>query len=149
MNFFRVPLVFFWKPIPAGYRSSLTEVSFSKEVPIMYTYSSFESFGTFTLLRPILFLLLGVALILCIAQLIPKIRTHLLNGFAVISLSLVTIAVAVQVVYYHAIIVDEIGLGGDAVSLYLFIAIAFMGVMNVLLYLFTRPRKKQDSAFLQ
>lgn len=107
----------------------------------MYTYSSFESFGTFTLLRPILFLLLAVALILFIVQLIPKIRTYLLNGFAVISLSFVTIAVAVQVVYYHAIIVDEIGLGGDAVSLYLFLSIAFMGVMNVLLHLFTRPRK--------
>ena len=111
--------------------------------PTMYTHSSFETFGTFTLLRPILFVLLAVALLLFIALLIPKIRSNLLNGFAVISLSFVTVLIGIQVVYYHAIIVDEIGLGGDSVSFFLFLAIAFFGLVNCLFYLLTYLRKNQ------
>lgn len=107
----------------------------------MYTYSSFENSGTFTLLRPILFLLLTTASLLFITILIPKIRHKLLNGFSVISLSLITVLVAMQVGYYHAIIVDEIGLGGDAVSLYLFLAIAFLGAVNTALYISISYRK--------
>ncbi|ANU11852.1 hypothetical protein BBH88_17150 [Planococcus antarcticus DSM 14505] len=106
----------------------------------IYTYSSFESFGTFTLLRPILFLLLAVALLLFIALLIPKIRMNLLNRIAVISLSVESVVVGIQVVYYHAIIVDEIGLGGDTVSLFLFLAIALFGLLNPLLYLLASRR---------
>lgn len=56
-------------------------------------------------------LLLAVALLLFIALLIPLIGSKLLNGFSVISLSAVTVLAGLQVVYYHAIIVDEIGLG--------------------------------------
>lgn len=108
----------------------------------MYTYSSFENSGTFILLRPMLFLLLAVMLVLFTALLIPKIRTNLLNGFAVISLSVVAVLVAIQVVYYHAIIVDEIGLGGDPVSLLLFLVVAFFALLNILLY-FTLSFRKQ------
>ena len=108
-------------------------------------YSSFEIFGAFPLLRPILFLLLAVTIILFITLLIPKIRVYLLNGFAVISLSVVTMLVAMQVVYYHAIIVDEIGLSGDPVSIYLFLAIASFGIVNSLLCLFTCHRRKNFS----
>lgn len=106
----------------------------------MYTYSSFEDSGTFILLRPILFLLLAVAFLLFLAILMPRIRNTMLNSFAVISLSIVSMFVALQVVYYHAIIVDEIGLGGDPVSLYLFLAIAGFGLVNPFLYLLARQK---------
>lgn len=107
----------------------------------MYTYSSFEDSGTFILLRPILFLLLAVAFLLFLAILIPRIRNSMLNAFAVVSLSVVTVFVALQVGYYHAIIVDEIGLGGDPVSFYLFFTIAAFSLMNPILYLLTRQKR--------
>ncbi|PWA11938.1 hypothetical protein DCC39_08355 [Pueribacillus theae] len=100
----------------------------------MYTYESFEKFGVFTLLRPVFVTLLIAAVILFLILIIPKARSKFLNGFSVISLSLLSIFVSAQVLFYGGIVVDELGLGGDAVATYMFLAIVVFSLLNPLLY---------------
>ncbi|MDE5416178.1 hypothetical protein [Alkalihalobacterium chitinilyticum] len=100
----------------------------------MYTYDSFETLGVFTLLRPMYITVLVMSLLLFFIIIIPKFYTRWLNGFAIISLTSVLIFVSCQLLYYSGIIVDEIGLGGDPVSFYLFLAITIMGAINIIIY---------------
>lgn len=108
----------------------------------MYTHPTFESYGTFILLRPIFYSLLAASVVLLVFIVWPKLRKRLLNIFAVVSISLLTFWVSVMTFYYHAIIVDEIGLGGDSVSFYLFLLIAALSVLNPFIYLLVSLKSK-------
>lgn len=110
----------------------------------MYTYESFETLGTFTLLRPIFITLLTVSLLLFATLILPKIRLKLINGFAIISISIILVLVSGQVLFYHAIIVDEINLGGDPVSFGMFLAILCLSFINPIIY-FNKYIVKTDS----
>jgi hypothetical protein len=101
----------------------------------MYTYESFVHDGTFTLMRPVFFTLLIASIVLFSLIIIPKTRRRLLNVFSVLSLSFIFAMMAVQVIYYDAIIVDEIGLGGDAVSTLTSIIILAFSVLNPIVFL--------------
>lgn len=100
----------------------------------MYTYQSFETHGTFTLLRPIYMTLLIFSIILFIAVVTPKIRTKFLNWFVVLTLYLVLLIVSVQVVFHDAIIVDELGLGGDSFATTVFVLIASINFASLVIY---------------
>lgn len=100
----------------------------------MYTYESFEKFGSFILLRPVFGTLLTASILLFLILIIPKARGKLLNGFIIISISVLSIVVSAQVLFYDAIIVDELGLGGDAVTTYIFLGIVGFSLLNPLLY---------------
>jgi hypothetical protein len=45
-------------------------------------------------------------------------------------LSVVSVIVSAQLLYYDAIIVDELGLGGDSVTTYMFLIILILGFVN-------------------
>lgn len=100
----------------------------------MYTFKSFETLGTFTLLRPVFVVILIISLILFFLMIIPRFKNKIVNGFGVASLSTVSIIVSAQLIFYVGVIADEINLGGDAVSIYLFLAIAILSIVNPIIY---------------
>ena len=100
----------------------------------MYTYESFETLGSFTLLRPIFVTFLIVSLILLVIIILPRTKNKIINGFTVACISILSILVSAQTLFYSGIIVDEINLGGDAVSTYLFLAIAVISILNPIIY---------------
>ncbi|MFA9558276.1 hypothetical protein ACERII_13290 [Evansella sp. AB-rgal1] len=107
----------------------------------MYIQPTFEASGVFTLLRPIFFTLLIVALFVFIVVIVPKLRKALLNGFAVLSLGILSIFLSAQILFYTGIIVDEINLGGDPVTFYSFFVIAGIWTINLIVYLYTVDKK--------
>ena len=109
----------------------------------MYTYESFEAFGTFTLLRPIFITFLIISIILFLIMVLPIGRKKLINGFTIISISIISILVSAQVLFYNGIIVDEINLGGDALSTYIFLAIIGFSLLNPIIH-FSMHRGKGD-----
>ncbi|MGX6444386.1 hypothetical protein ACWM35_14350 [Neobacillus sp. K501] len=109
----------------------------------MYTYEPFENLGVFTLLRPTFITILTVSLFIFFMIIIPKFNNKMINGFTVLSLSAISILVAAQLLFYEGFFVDEIGLGGDSVSFYLFLAIAGMGIINLTLYFSKKEGLKQ------
>lgn len=110
----------------------------------MYTYDSFENLGAFILLRPIFSTILVISLILFIMLLIPRFNSKIINGFTVLSLSAFSILVSGQLLFYNGIIVDEIGLGGDPISFFIFLAIVGMGIINLIIYFY-----KNEKSFKQ
>ncbi|MEH7352447.1 hypothetical protein V7150_02545 [Neobacillus drentensis] len=115
----------------------------------MYTYDSFVTNGSFTLLRPIFISLIIISLFLSFLIIFPKTKQKLINGFTVISLSLVFTIVSVQVIYYDSIIVDEIGLGGDGVSTIMCLAIIALSLLNPIIYFGINNRKEKISTKCQ
>ena len=109
----------------------------------MYTYESFVTNGSFTLLRPVFITLFVIAILLVLLIVIP-ITKKFLNGLAVISLSLVTVILSIQLTFFDAIIVDEIGLGGDVTSFIMSIIIIILGLVNPFLYFRKNPNNKRD-----
>ncbi|RSD28663.1 hypothetical protein [Mesobacillus subterraneus] len=100
----------------------------------MYTYETFLSDGVFTLLRPVFFTLLLVSIILLLLILYPRTRQRMLNTFSVISLSAIFGIITVQVIYYDAIIVDELSFGGDPTSTTTALAVMVFTIINPILF---------------
>ncbi|MCM3257309.1 hypothetical protein JNUCC32_12480 [Paenibacillus sp. JNUCC32] len=109
----------------------------------MYTHKSFETLGTFTLLRPIFISILVVSLLLFFILIIPKLKNKMINGFTVLSLSVISIFVSGQLLYNSGIIVDEIGLSGDPVSFYIFLAITGIWIINLIIYFSTQGKSNK------
>lgn len=100
----------------------------------MFTYETFVTDGSFTLMRPIFFTLLLLSILVFIMIISLKLREKLLNSFSIASLSFIIGVITVQVTYYDAIIVDEIGLGGDPMTFFLALAILGLSVLNPMLF---------------
>ncbi|OAS89534.1 MULTISPECIES: hypothetical protein [Metabacillus] len=110
----------------------------------MYTYESFEEYGAFTLLRPIFITFLLVSLILFLIVILPKTKNKLINGFTVTIISIISILVSAQLLFYHGIIVDEINLAGDPVSFNMFLVIVGLGILNSIIY-FVRHGEREGN----
>lgn len=106
---------------------------------MMYTYESFETFEVFTLLRPVFITFFIVTLNIFIGMKLPKSKRNIINGFSVSSISILSIVVSAQILFYNGIIVDEINLAEDSVSSVLFLAIVGLSLLNPLIY-FVRHR---------
>ena len=117
-----------------NFKSKYTDKKMNWREIEMYTYESFEALGAFTLLRPIFITFLVVSLLLFFAIIIPKFKNKVINGITVIGLTGISILVSGQLLFYHGIIVDELGLGGDPVSFYIFLAIVGIGIVNLIIY---------------
>lgn len=108
------------------------------EVVMIYTYNSFESLGVFTLHRPVFITLLILSILFFIIT-SPRFRKYM-NEFTVLTLTVASIVVSGQLLYFDGIIVDEVGLGGDPVSLILFLTIAGIGIINLIVYFSTKEK---------
>ena len=106
----------------------------------MYTYETFVTEGSFTLMRPVFFTMLILAILLFIMIISPQLRVKLLNRFSVMSLSAIFGIITIQVMYYDAIIVDEIGLGGDPTSFFIALMIFALCMLNPVLYYYLNSK---------
>ena len=109
----------------------------------MYTYEAFETDGVFTLLRPILITFVIMGVLLFIGIILLKTMNTFIHASTVISLSLLSIIVSAQVVFYDAIIVDELGMGGDTMATSMFMIIIVFGIVNPLVYSFQHKRLRK------
>lgn len=73
-------------------------------------------------------------MVLFLVVIIPQLKNRIMNGFTWISISIISIVVSSQLLFYEAIIVDEINLGADVVSTYLFLAIIGFSIINTYLF---------------
>ncbi|WLR57390.1 hypothetical protein LC048_11355 [Mesobacillus subterraneus] len=112
----------------------------------MYTTETFVTDGVFTLMRPIFFTLLILSILLFILIISRKLRGKLLNGFSVVSLSIILGVITVQVTYYDAIIVDEIGLGGDPTTFFLALINLGISILNPMLFFWLNSKTEQEIA---
>ncbi|RJS58786.1 hypothetical protein [Bacillus sp. PK3_68] len=108
----------------------------------MYTYDSFETMGAFTLLRPVFITLIVAMLFLFLIALLPSLRRKVHHLF-VMGGSVVLVIVSAQLLYYDAIIVDELGLGGDEITTYLFLIIVIFSVMNSIIFYVGQKRSER------
>ncbi|MGE7780535.1 hypothetical protein ACQKL0_11285 [Peribacillus sp. NPDC097264] len=106
----------------------------------MYTYESFAVDGVFTLLRPMLITFVIMGFLLFIGVIFQKRVYSFIHASTVIILSLLSIIVSAQVVFYEGVIVDELGLGGDAMTTYIFLVIIGFSIVNPLIY-FSRHKR--------
>ncbi|MEH6986328.1 hypothetical protein [Cytobacillus firmus] len=102
----------------------------------MYTYESFVTDGSFTLLQPVFYSSLLAAVILLIFALTSK----AISGIVVVFISLILIIISGQVLFFDAIIADELGLGGDGTATLLFLGIAFLSLASPVIFFI---RKKE------
>ncbi|RNF38970.1 hypothetical protein [Planococcus salinus] len=110
----------------------------------MYIHPSFSTDGSFTLLQPLYTTLLVVSVLLFVLIFLPITRRKFINGFTVVALSLLMMWISIQLIYFDAIIVDEIGLGGNPITFFMVAAIVVFGFANPLFY-FTRKAKPKST----
>ena len=105
---------------------------------------SIESSSTFTLMRPVFRTFLVLAVILLIAVVLFKIPKWI-TAFTISIVSIISIVVCAQLLFFEGIIVDELNLSGDPASLYMFFTITLLSILNLLIYFF-RQGKRRESA---
>lgn len=98
------------------------------------SYDSFVTDSSFTLLRPIFITFIVFLIITFFLIIYPSTRRKIVNGFGVIGLSIVSSVISVQLIYYHAIIADEINLGGDGVITIMCLVIITLSLLNPILF---------------
>lgn len=101
-----------------------------------------ETLEAFTLLRPTLITFLIVSLLLFVKVILPKGKIKVINAFTIASISIISIFVSAQVLFYIGIIADEINLGGDPVSFYMFLIILGLGCSNPIIYFYRHSERK-------
>lgn len=81
-----------------------------------------ESMTLFSQFRPLHLLFVGILLLLLIITIAQKNRLKLVNGFTIGLIVFVSIIVTGNLIYQEGILSNELGVGGDPVSLLLFVA---------------------------
>ena len=102
-----------------------------------------ETLEAFTLLRPTLITFLIVSLLVFVKAILPKGKIKVINGFTIASISVISIFVSAQILFYIGIIADEINLGGDPVSFYMFLIILGLGCINPIIYFYRHSERKR------
>jgi uncharacterized Tic20 family protein len=74
--------------------------------------------------------------------LFPKAKNKLINGFTITSISVISILVSAQLLFFHGIIVDEINLAGDPVSFTMFLVIVGLSILNFIIYFVRHVERK-------
>ncbi|MGG3280407.1 hypothetical protein [Paenibacillus solani] len=97
-----------------------------------------ESTDVFLNFRPIYILFIMILIISLLILMIQKNRQLLINGFTIGVVTSSSVAVSAYLTYQIGILSDELGIGGDAVSFYMFIAIVMLSLVNLLVYLFKK-----------
>ena len=107
----------------------------------MYTYDSFEIAGVFTLLRPIFVTFIVANFFLLLIITVPQLKIKA-ESLSVIGLSIVSVIASSQLLYYDAIIVDELGLGGDEKTTYMFLTILIFSIINPIIFFLLSKKGK-------
>lgn len=102
-----------------------------------YTYENFSNEGVFTLLHPIIqtiFIFSIFFLAIVIAKVVPTWIAVLFAAFSSV--------IAGQLLWYSAIIVDELGLGGNTASTTIFLAICTTNLVSIFVSMTKKPKQK-------
>lgn len=83
------------------------------------------------------FLLIAVILFVLVS--LPKVLQGFLNGFTVMAAALISIIISGQVLFFEAILADELGMGGGS-GFWMFLVIVFLGIVSPIIY-FIRHRE--------
>ncbi|WP_430510830.1 hypothetical protein [Gottfriedia solisilvae] len=102
-----------------------------------------QDFITFDYFRSVFIFLIVVLVISSAISTFQKKGAKILNGFAIVTISLICAVVAGVLLYKMGYIVDELNLGGDPVSTYMVIGIGVLSVVNLFTY-FLRDNRKID-----
>ncbi|WP_440604173.1 hypothetical protein [Bacillus sp. GB_SG_008] len=100
-----------------------------------------NEFITFDYFRSILIFLIVVLVISSAIVAFQKKGAKILNGFAVVTISLICVVVASVGLYKTGYMIDELNMVGDPVSTYMVIAIGVLSVVNLSTYFLRGNRK--------
>ncbi|GIP00854.1 hypothetical protein J14TS5_59390 [Paenibacillus lautus] len=93
-----------------------------------------ESTNIVTHFRPIYILFILILIISLFIMIFRKDHHKVINGFTIGIITLISLAVSAYLTYQIGILSDELGIGGDAVSFYMFIVVVILSLVNPLVY---------------
>ncbi|MDQ0273999.1 hypothetical protein J2S17_005962 [Cytobacillus purgationiresistens] len=111
----------------------------------MFTYDTFEVSGSFTLMRPVFISCLIISIILLISIMVAHFRQRKMSCLTVIGISVMTMLISSQLIFYQGIIVDEIGSGGDSLSFIIYVATVCLSFANPLIFLYLFKEKQMTN----
>ena len=88
----------------------------------------------FISLRPMYIFLIIVLVVSLVILIFQKKDLKVINGFTVIIIGLICSGASAISLYMSGYIVDEFGLGGDAISTYMVIGIGILSIINLYIY---------------
>ncbi|WP_203364286.1 hypothetical protein [Bacillus sp. REN10] len=100
-----------------------------------------DQFATFAYLRPVFFSFIVILSLLLLTVIFHKYTEKAVNGLFVISICAISVFSSALLLYLEGIIVDELNLGGDEVTFYLFISVVSLSVANVVIYFWKHSKK--------
>ncbi|MGG1550262.1 MULTISPECIES: hypothetical protein [Paenibacillus] len=92
----------------------------------------------FDYFRPIYISLVIILTILLVNIIFKKNRLELFNGFVITAISLISLIASIYMTYQIGIFADELSMGGDPVSVYMFIIIALLSIINIVAYFYKK-----------
>lgn len=97
-----------------------------------------DSTNIFIHFRPIYILFILILIISLFIMIFRKHGHKVINGFTIAMITLISLAVSAYLTYQIGFLSDELGVGGDAVSFMMFIAVVILSLVNLLVYAFKR-----------
>lgn len=104
----------------------------------MFSYYSFETLGAFTLMRPLFITILVAMIIIFFTVFIPNFRLMYNNIFPILLISIIGQLLSAQLFFYNGILVDELVLSGDSLSIFLFMLTVLFAFLNPCIYLWNK-----------
>ncbi|MER2090256.1 MAG: hypothetical protein ABS920_10985 [Sporosarcina sp.] len=95
----------------------------------------------FIFLRPVFFTFLIILMALLIIVVFQK--RNLVNLFSVVSILFICTFIPAMLLYAEGYIVDEYKLGGDAITMYLFLGIVGLSIITIFLFIAKRNDKNE------
>jgi len=86
--------------------------------------------------RPVFIVMLAILLIFLLLSIIPRGRNSNINFLTVLTVSIVEVVLAAVLFYTESNLIDELGLTADRITLYLFIAILILAIVNPIVFRF-------------
>ncbi len=90
-----------------------------------------HEFVQFDYLRPIFIVFVSILILFIFFQ-----KSKFINGFSVISISIICSLISAISLWQIGIMADELNLAGDPVSFILFFSVIGLSALNILVYLF-------------
>jgi hypothetical protein len=89
--------------------------------------------------RPIYLLFISISSLLLIIVLFQNRDNKMANGFTIMVVAFISLIVSAFLTYQIGVLSDELGIGGDAVSFFMFIAVVILSFLNPIVYFFRSP----------
>lgn len=86
--------------------------------------------------RPVFIVMLAILLIFLLLSFIPRGRNSNINFMTVLTVSIVEVVIAAVLFYTESNLIEDLGLTADRITLYLFLAILILGVVNPIVFRF-------------